>query len=694
MATFTGTSIPTMTQSGGTATGSFTITGSSTWSGGDITGSGTTTVASSGTLNVTGSLNGFNFVHGGHILANQGTVNWTGGHFCLYEGAVLNNQSLAQFNAQAPDTASIYFCGNAGGASQFTNDASATFTRSGSGTDYISLPFTNNGTLKVASGILQIAGNYSQPAGATFTSVIGGPTPGTGFGQLQITGTGTMGGHLVLINAGGFTPSVGQEFQVITCVTSCTGSFATVSGTYSVKYDPNDVTVVAANPISTVSKLQYSLANSNGTSWVDMDPNGLRLSFTPGVDSVALLSGNSDLWTANAGYNQDIGVTVSGGTYPTTSGQPEAWKESGGFAGTFSPNAAYVQTAIAVSGGTTYTVKLQWKTNKNAPGVTIYAGAGPIGSAFSPTRLTVQLVPASTTSVTNKNSTLQYQLLSSNGTTWQDIDGTNLLTTVTPAADSIAWIGANADLWTANAGYNQDLGITISGGAFPTTAGQPEAWKESGGFAGTFSPNAAMAQTVVPLTHGVAYTIKLQWKTNKNAPGATIYAGAGPIGGKFSPTRLIIQLFPAGANPAKAISASQYQLANSDGATWQNIDATNLRVRLTPTTTCLATVSGNADLWTANAGYNQDIGITVSGGAYPSVAGQPEAWKESGGFAGTFSPNAAYVQTVLQLNGGTTYTFTLQWKTNTNAPGATIYAGAGPIGGKFSPTSLTVQLSC
>jgi hypothetical protein len=59
-----------------------------------------------------------------------------------------------------------------------------------------------------------------------------------------------------------------------------------------------------------------------------------------------------------------------------------------------------------------------------------------------------------------------------------------------------------------------------------------------------------------------------------------------------------------------------------------------------------------------------------------------------------FSPNAAYVQTVLQLTGGTTYTFRLQWKANTNAAGATIYAGAGPIDTKFSPTSLTVQLSC
>src|SRR4029077_3076990 len=249
---------------------------------------------------------------------------------------------------------------------------------------------------------------------------IGGSTAGSGFGELQITGTGTMGGHLVLINASGFTPTVGQAFQVITCTTSCTGSFASISGTYSVTYNPNDVTVVAANPISSVSRLQYSLANSNGSRWVDIDPNGLRISFTPGVDSIALVSGNADLWTANAGYNQDIGLTLSGGAYPTVSGQPEAWKESGGFAGTFSPNAAYVQTAIQVSGGTTYTARLQWKTNRNASGATIYAGAGPIGPAFSPTRISVMLVPVA--SVTSKVSTLQYHLQNSDGTTWQDMD--------------------------------------------------------------------------------------------------------------------------------------------------------------------------------------------------------------------------------------------------------------------------------
>jgi hypothetical protein len=147
-------------------------------------------------------------------------------------------------------------------------------------------------------------------------------------------------------------------------------------------------------------------------------------------------------------------------------------------------------------------------------------------------------------------STQQYTLINSTGTSWVDMDATNLKLMVTPAYNCQAWISGSADLWTANAGFNQDIGIAIAGGVYPTAAGQPEGWKESGGFAGTFSPNAAHVETVVPLVAGTAYTIKLVWKTNK--PGtSTIAAGAGPINGNFSPTRLSAWLLPT--NPGGTI---------------------------------------------------------------------------------------------------------------------------------------------
>jgi hypothetical protein len=144
---------------------------------------------------------------------------------------------------------------------------------------------------------------------------------------------------------------------------------------------------------TTVSPQQYTLSNSDGVTWEDMDGSALSLTITPKQNSLAVMTGNSDLWTSEAGYNQDIGIAVNGGSYPTTPGQPEAWKESGGYEGTYSPNAAFVQTVLPLVAGTAYTIRLQWKSNKNAAGARIWAGAGPINGRFSPTRLTVLLVP-------------------------------------------------------------------------------------------------------------------------------------------------------------------------------------------------------------------------------------------------------------------------------------------------------------
>src|ERR1700694_953468 len=107
---------------------------------------------------------------------------------------------------------------------------------------------------------------------------------------------------------------------------------------------------------SAVSTQQSALTGSNGATWVDMDGTNLKLTITPNFNCVAILTANSDLWTAVAGLNQDIGISVNGAI--------AGWKESGGFAGTFSPNAAFLQTIVQMNLSTLYTIKIQWKTNK------------------------------------------------------------------------------------------------------------------------------------------------------------------------------------------------------------------------------------------------------------------------------------------------------------------------------------------
>jgi hypothetical protein len=458
--------------------------------------------------------------------------------------------------------------------------------------------------------------------------------------------------------------------------------------TTSVVSAVDQFTYINIAPNAACSTAQYSLTGNDGSTWANIDATKLSLTFIPSVDSYAILGGNADLWTQQAGYNQDFGIAVTGPAFPTISGKPEAWKESGGLAGTFSPNAAYVQTVIPVTAGQTYTAKLVWKANQPDAG-TIWAGAGPIGGKYSTTCVNVKLVPVSQASVVAKSSGSQYSLANSDGKTWQDVDAANLSLPFVAPSSGVILVSGNADLFTSSAGFSQDFGVAVSGAGYPSAAGQPEAWKESGGFAGTFSPNAAFVQAVVPVNAG-SYTAKLQWKSSKAGLGA-IYAGAGPIGGKFSPTKLTLVFLSGASAPIDKTSTSQYSLTSSNGSTWSAMDAGNLTLSYTPANDCQALVSANADLWTANAGYNQDIGISMASGGAASSPAVADGWKESGGFSGTFSPNAANVQVSETLQAGHTYTFQLIWKANRPAAGATIYAGAGPINAKFSPTRLTLQ---
>jgi hypothetical protein len=540
-----------------------------------------------------------------------------------------------------------------------------------------------------------VAADGTSPSTITVTlrSALGEPLPGKTVSLVQSTGSALAN----ITPASAVSDGGGQAVFSVTSNATGIDTFKATNTTDAVPIAQTAAVTFVANPFSATTMAQSWLRNSDGATWKDIDPANLSVRLTPTVDSMALIGGNIDLWTANAGYNQDVGISVSGGTgagttYPTVVGQPEAWKESGGFAGTYSPNAAFVQAVLPLKAGSTYTISLQWKTNKPAVGATIYAGAGPIGSDFSPSRLTAQLIPASSVNLQKRMTTAQPTLVGSDGSMWTDIDPSLSMGFTAPAGGGTAIIGGNADLWTMTAGYNQDIGISVvDTGLPPCTQGcQPVAWKESGGFAGTYSPNAAFVQTTYQMTAGHVYQVKLQWKANRSGPDATIVAGAGPVAGRYSPTLLRLLFVPSGTGVSEVVSTNQFSLIGSDGVNWRLVDfngSLNLSIPA-QATSCQALVSANADLWTQTAGYNQDLGIFVNGSLV--------AWKESGGIAGTYSPNAAFVQTVLPIAAATAYQVQLKWKTNRQTElGATIYNGAGPIGPAFSPTRLTVQLvSC
>jgi T5SS/PEP-CTERM-associated repeat protein len=77
-------------------------------------------------------------------------------------------------------------------------------------------------------GVITIDGDYTQNAGATYTAEIGGTAPGTGYDQINVSGTATLGGTLNVRFVKGFIPSVGQTFDIVSAK-SLSGSFAIIS---------------------------------------------------------------------------------------------------------------------------------------------------------------------------------------------------------------------------------------------------------------------------------------------------------------------------------------------------------------------------------------------------------------------------------------------------------------------------------
>ncbi len=309
--------------------------------------------------------------------------NFAGGSTGNYAAEIFGNgasDGLAGGNAlvaQAGGTGGYnWLIGSAGTGTTATNHV-------GGGVGLYCYGGPNNTALIAIGG--GVANNPALPAhgvqGAGNVLGVGGYFQG-GRAQIQMIPNGAVGAPTSGVHFPGDLFMDAKEVIWVCTVSGAPGTFAPLQ--------PGGMNNALFTAVSTQ---QYTFVGSDGVTWADMDPTNLKLTITPTYNCQAILTASTDLWTAAAGLNQDIGISVSGGAYPTTAGQPEGWKESGGFAGTFSPNAAHVDTIVPLAAGTAYTAKIVWKTNKPSGGKLIAAGAGPINAKFSPTRLTAWLVP-------------------------------------------------------------------------------------------------------------------------------------------------------------------------------------------------------------------------------------------------------------------------------------------------------------
>jgi hypothetical protein len=129
----------------------------------------------------------------------------------------------------------------------------------------------NDGTVSVGpTGVLSIAGNFAQSAGADLDAVLGGSSTNL-FGHVGVSGTATLDGTLNVSEANGFSPGTGNLFKFLT-FTSSTGQFAdytglTLAGNVALQpgYDPTDVTLTTVTSSTIAPDLRVTdLALSPG----------------------------------------------------------------------------------------------------------------------------------------------------------------------------------------------------------------------------------------------------------------------------------------------------------------------------------------------------------------------------------------------------------------------------------------------
>ncbi len=320
-------------------------------------------IASGGTLSIAAT----NFVllgPGRTLQINSGATMTMDSTARLYMDENAEVQNAGNFNANGNEESSAGIYPNSGSGQLLNN--TGTFTRNGTGAFTVDVPFDNDGTVEIATGILG-ATSYTQSATGTLHLHVGGLEAGTGFTQLNVSGAAAIGGTLEVTTESGFTPTEGQGFPILNA-NPLTNTFSSINGTpggglaYTVQYHETGATLVVGGGVprpTVVTKAASSVTQTTANVSATVNPNGAEVGnckfeygtttaygstapcfSLPGNGSSAVeVSASLAGLTAGTTYHFRISATSPGGT---SKGSDETFK-------TLPGNAPTVVTGSATS---------------------------------------------------------------------------------------------------------------------------------------------------------------------------------------------------------------------------------------------------------------------------------------------------------------------------------------------------------
>ena len=170
-------------------------------------------------------------------ITNHGLIDWEGpGNFRLNGAANFVNETNGTFVVR-----STGFLG--GNPAVDNNDAyivnrGTWISDTGGGTNVVALAyreFVNTGTLEIRSGTLVVAangaggGNFDLPLGSALRINMGGPTPNTGFGRLEVVGKLNLAGEFQAVLQNGYKPQPDDQLNLLSAG-SVKGAFSSFTG--------------------------------------------------------------------------------------------------------------------------------------------------------------------------------------------------------------------------------------------------------------------------------------------------------------------------------------------------------------------------------------------------------------------------------------------------------------------------------